>query len=799
MKRKKINNLNDKRLLKLNLILSLFLVFIFMGMSIGFALYTQVLNVAGTASVDPQGPFGITNVVRTASNNTTNASPTWTEDSVDFNLTFLKNANDPVYTAQYDITLTNDTFYERLISNFNFSFSITDSEDHPIGTIDYQIENYQDGEVMQPLTEKVLTVRFTFTPTVDANEYDVTGGGVVESNEKPEGTISVNSMSPLTGSVKEGLMQQVTININSSYEQAKEVIVNIASDKLECVNANGTALAPFTVPASSTNQVYTFYIKAKDDAEFPDDTITTGLTLISNGLPNVSLGSITLDVDKHEEYVDTTPPIISNVVATQSNEVGVVNLTWNGTDDYSGISNYTILVCGNNGDVIRTINAGTNTSYTIQDLNNGTNASTYNFKVFGTDNDGNTASESDKNNSSTASGYCSESGSNSYQWTFSVTKNLSNISSSGANSINIGQTYTCTLTANNNYDLPDNITVTMGGRTLTQGTDYTYNSNNGNVSISNVTGNVEITASGNWRCLVEGTKILMADGSYKNVEDIDYDDLMGVWSYNTGTIVEEYPIWIEKESSPEEYLQITFSDNTTLRTFGDHGIYNDDLGMFVSTEDREHFNIGTTVLKVKNGKLKRVKVTNLEVIKKKVKVYHIISSYYFNVIADDVITTDRNLMISNQYGFTKDLTWPDNNQYKVKNNPNHLYEYKDFEDIMPYYIFKGLRVDEGKYLVDLGLISYPELKFYLYSCPANPEYYRKVETNKNGKRLWMVTTSLDTVTNKNKDSYKMIEGSTYRLPREWKVTCFRNSIDNKCYKPGSLIKVYSGMHFVAEY
>ena len=59
--------------------------------------------------------------------------------------------------------------------------------------------------------------------------------------------------------------------------------------------------------------------------------------------------------------------------------------------------------------------------------------------------------------------------------------------------------------------------------------------------------------------------------------------------------------------------------------------------MFVITEDREYFDVGTTVAKVKNGKLKLVKVTNLEYIRKEVKVYHIISSYYFDIIADDVL------------------------------------------------------------------------------------------------------------------------------------------------------------------
>ena len=802
MKRKKNKNSKDYRVIRLSLFLSLFFVFIFIGISVGFALYTQVININSSIGVDTQGAFEITNVTKTSSSNTSEAVPSWTADSIDFNLTFIKsNEASPVYSATYNVTLKNDTFFERLVSAFNFNFTVNDSNDQPMGVLDYEITGMEEGEVMQPLTEKIVTVTFTFVPTVDANEYEVDGSGTVESNEKPAGTITVNSMTPATGSVKDGALQQVTISLNSTYAEAKTFNISIASDKLELVTAGGTPLGTFNIAANSENQSYTFYIKAKDDALFPDDTITASLSAISTGLPIVRLGNITLDVNKHEEYNDTTPPVISNLTATMSNEVGVVNLTWDGTDDYSGVKNYTILVCSNNGNVLRTIDAGTNTSYAVNDLSNGTQANTYNFKVYGTDNENNTASNSDINNAGTGSGYCVATGNNSYQWVYTVTRTLNNLSSSGENTANIGSTYTCTLTANNNYSLPNTITVRMGNRNLTVNNGYTYNANNGRVSIPNVDGNITITASGNRTgiCLIEGTKILMANGKYKNIEDIGYDDLMAVWSYNTGSLVYEYPIWIESTSVEDKYQQTTFSDGTTLNTSGDHGIYNYDLGMFVSIEDREYFNVGSTVAKVKNGKIKKVKVTDIRTIYKEVKLYHVISSYYFNIISDDVITTDRNLMISNQYGFTSNITWPNKNQYKVKNDPSHLYTYDDFKDLMPYYIFKGLRVDEGKYLVDIGLISHEELKMYLYLYPANPDYYRPVETNKDGKRMWMVTTSKDKVTDKNKYKYKVEEGSIYQLKKNKKIKCYRNSIDNKCYKPGSKIKVYSGMHFTVEY
>jgi hypothetical protein len=339
----------------------------------------------------------------------------------------------------------------------------------------------------------------------------------------------------------------------------------------------------------------------------------------------------------------------------------------------------------------------------------------------------------------------------------------------------------------------------MGNRNLTRGTDYTYSANNGRITINNVSGNITITANGtrNAICLVEGTKVLMANNRYKNIEDINYDDLMYVWGHDTGHLEAEYPIWIEKVSTVNEYLKTTFSDGTTLSTSGDHGVYNYDLGMFVSVLDRDNYHVGSTVAKIKNGKISKVKITKLETVKKKVKLYHIISNRYFNIIGNDVLTTDRTLMISNLYGFTNNITWS-----KVRkdfiSNENNLYKYEEFS-FMPYYLFKGLRIPEGKFLVDNNFISYEEFILYLTIYPANKDYYRAVEVDKNNNRLWMVTTSFDMVNDKNKDRYKVKEGSIYTLPNKRNVKCFRSSIDKKCYKANDKVKIYSGTHFSVEY
>ncbi|MCC8182719.1 MAG: GDSL-type esterase/lipase family protein, partial [Clostridiales bacterium] len=83
--------------------------------------------------------------------------------------------------------------------------------------------------------------------------------------------------------------------------------------------------------------------------------------------------------------------------------------------------------------------------------------------------------------------------------TVTVTYTYDDLASSNeAKTISKGTAYTTTLTATTGYSMPDSITVTVGGTTLTAGTDYTYNSATGQLTIpaDEVTGDIVITAGG---------------------------------------------------------------------------------------------------------------------------------------------------------------------------------------------------------------------------------------------------------------------------------------------------------------
>ena len=792
-------NSKDTSLIKLNIIAAILFTAILSFLSIGFALYTRVLNVSGGFTFRPQGEFRITSVTKTASQNTDDGQPTFTDDTVDFNLTFVKGEGEnPEYTATYDIEFTNNTFYDQTISDMGLSFTVNDEHGDPLGTIDYTINGIDSGGVVPKLSVATATVDIVFTPSVEQDSYTIDGGATVESNEKPEGNI-LASLNNSTGSIKNGDIASFSVNVSSSYETDRVFTIEAVSDKVEICDISGNTLSSYTISANNEGQNYNFYIKAKDGATFPDDTLTTTILIKSSGLPNTNAGSVTLDVDKAAQYTDITPPTVSNLQATISDTVGEVDLTWSGEDDYSGVASYTILVLDSSGTIIDTINTNSDsTSYTVTGLSQGAVASTYSFKVYGTDNatPANTASQTDIDNATTSSGPCVVTEQASYQWVYRITATISNGSYSGPTTVDRNQPLTgATINANNTYSLPDSVTVTMGGQRITSG--YTYNSNNGSFSMTKVTGNVTITGRCTWSCLAEGTQILLANGKYKNIEDVNYKDLLSVWSYDTGKIDYEYPIWIEKKEENNKYQLNLFSDGTTLKTIGFHGLFSVDLNRFVSVDNPEEFHVGTRIYKVENNKLEEVTVTNIEIVEEPINYYHVVSNRYYNIIANDLLTTDGTVVLSNLYGFDKNVTWPAIKDVLLSDK-NNLYRYEELQDALPKYMFIGMRAEEGKILSNYGL-SLDMFKGYLKENQSKEGKYLEVDRSSNNKRLFMVTTSLDKVNNKNKNKYLKEENSYYVLPKNLKIKCYLNSIDKKCYLPGARVQVTTPIHFKVIY
>ncbi len=778
-----MNRYVEKKRLKSSVIISFFAVFVLLFMTVGFALYGQILNLSGGSIFKAGGDIYIKSVTQGTHTNAISNPVINNGNSIDFGLKFTTVADQSAtYVAVFDVTIQNDSFYDFVYTSLSYPMTVNRQSNGELidsSYVGYTITGIAAGDVISSGESKTFTVSFTFTnpsSEQDTDTFVINGDFAPQVAEDTTAHILASMNAPTTGDLRGNPdTAEFSVRVLSTYSYDSTFDISISSDHFQIVDANGNPYPTQTITAGGDSN-YTFYVKELAGNEYNVDEERVTVYVTPTGDSAINAGRISLLVDKTVVYVDTTPPFISNVNAVIQDDVGSVLVTWSGEDD-TNISFYTVTVFNNSGSVVKTMNTSDDSeSLVVTGLSEGT----YYFVVSGTDESGNSGSDY-VNSATTGRGHASRSTSDAYKWVFNVSFSCTNLNCPNTSTVNRNQTYTGTMTASGNNTLPESITVTMGGQTLGTGS-YTYN--NGRVSIPNVVGDVVITAEGG-SCLIEGTKVLLANGKYKNIEDIKYDDLLMVWSYELGRLVPEYPLWIEKAYTTPSYIKITFSDNSTISIFNDHSFFSADENKFVNFKDREHFHIGTNVKKLNGDKLTTVSVTNIEVVNENKKYYFVASTRYYNIVSDDFITTDRYTDITNLYKFNDDITWSNDRVVKT-------IDYKYLEDVLPYYMYKGFRAGELAILLNDNRTNLALFKDYIKnSIIADNMLLPPIM--KNNERYWMVTTDQDNMLIKS--NYLVKEGDYYTLSKLITGRWYSTS-ENTYYNPGDRVQVWTGMHFI---
>ena len=707
-----------------DLIIFLCLIIVLTGATVGFANYSQLLQVESVVNVKPQGTLHFIGIELIDSINVdTSERPIFTDDSIDFNLHFKQYDSESAYMAKYQITVQNDTFYDQSFQSLAYEPAIYDSKGNRVSSADLiaEVGGISEGDSMP--TGKSVTFIVTINFASEAGgDYDVEGEAGVETEEvEPAGSLTAAISGTKIGNLRgSNIRAPFTLSVINTHKDTQrfDILINNTSHYM-ITDAFGNALSTLSIEAGAT-QDYVFYVQRLDGAIFVNETEMTGIAILTTEHERSNVGSITLEVDK-TVYVDTTPPTVSNVnlVMTRS-VVGEATLSWNSSDDVGAVSHTVELYDKNNQKVATYHTVGDETNMVLSDLE----ANTYYAKVYGIDAAGNTASTADIQNCTTSAGYCSKSNTAEMKWVFDVSTTFQRISSSGASTANLDSTYRATLRVTALLSsLPSTITVTMGGRTLAAGTGYTYSRDDGSLVIPNVSGDITITASAVTTCLIRGTKILLADGTTKPIENVTYSDKVTVWNYETGKVDYRYPIWIEKTNETNIYQLNRFSDGSELKTYGHHGIFNVDLNRFVTVDNSEEFYVGAHVYKINaNNQLEIVEVTEIRNIKEKEQYYHVVSEDFYNIFANNLLTTDGTVILSNLYGFEDGVRWGENRN-EIMSNPENLYDYSEFSALMSEKLFDKLRVREGKYLEKIGAMDKKTFIEYLKANQLNPDMY----------------------------------------------------------------------------
>jgi len=769
----------------------------------------------------------------------------------DFNIKFERAANATTndFIATYDVTVANEFYNDYIFNGFDFDPEITVSSPSDSAYIEPALVGINQGDTIPARTTKTFKLVLTLIANNPNGSYGASGNAEAETTEPTVETGDLTAtITPSSGNLSSpNTSATFTVTVTNTYESEKSYTLTSGSSNFIIVDGNDNPISK-TIAGNSTDP-YTVYVKTSSSAMFKESSATTTVYLISDGMANYNVGNLTFTVDV-SQGVDTTPPTVSITdfgMVYESNHnypsVGKLKVSWSGADNQggSGVKSYTAILYDSSGSEKDKQTVGySTTSVTFPStgqLDNGT----YYAVVYGEDNYYNNGSS--YVSQADSSPYADKTSSNSYTWSFTVDKTgLSNLTCS-EDTAYLNQNFTCTIkptgtsVITGNDNVPDSLTsVYLGTRQLgtnSSATSYYKYTKNGDaeatLTIYNVTDTPKISGAATSSCLVEGTKIKLYDGTYKNIEDIKYYDLLSVWSYDTGSLTYEYPIWIEKSYKTDSYQETTFSDGTILKTVGLHQVFSLDDNKFVNIYDENgYIKVGTRVAKEVDGKIVPVKVTKVETINKKVNYYYVASSIYYNIISEDIITTSDQIVpgvtLSNMYGFDENIKWP-SIRNEIISKEGALYDYKDL-DIMPYYLYYGARGNETKLFVNLGYATTPGLIKYLLETQLDPDRAVPPITDKEGNRLWMITTSDDNIKNYKKYLHK--EGYVYTLkePKStnnnefvgWlntesydytlkKPTSVKNkefvgwfnTVDGKMYKVGEKYKLIHGTHFIAIY
>lgn len=786
----------------------IFIIIAILSMGIGYATINNInLTIAGTAALANNGDVTISAASLSSYLNVVTSNPTINSDhnAINFNISMTVETAEDLeadHYARYQITIENDSLYPYQVTpdTFNATISTGNANDINItSTIEDANGNQAINATIPKKSSSTFYVVINLYPQNKGN-WSVNGDSGITTEPEVTGSLLAslpsNQSGDLTGS---NTRAHFTVDVLNSYETDQTFTLTTDSTVFKLVDQNGNNLTTMTALASTTAS-FDFYVEKIGNPKFTTDSQAINISFNSR-----NIGAVTVAVDKDTTIIDFDPPVISNVTANITTTEGTITVSWSGQDAQSGVNHYVIETYQSNENETNPTLIATNTSNTTSYNATVTADGYYFFKVYGVDNytPSNTANANQISSCSTSSGACSRSANKNFVWNFTVTFSLDNATSSEGNSVAVkyGGSVTSTLTGTMGRPSIDGVTMTDAAGTnytvTTNSTPTKYSTaNNGNtglnITISNIIGNVTVNASA--QCLTEGTDILLANGKTKKVENIGYDDLLAVWNYDTGSLTYEYPLWIENSYAVNEYKKITFSDDSYINIVGNHGFYSTDKNLFINLSDPD-FKIGTNLARISNnGEFSSVSIKKIEKIKKEIRYYFIGTTTYYNVIANNMLTTDRNVIISNLYGFEDNAKWPKLKEEIVSKKENIL-DYSYFKDVLPHYLYKGFRAGESGFLINNNVFTLEEFKYYITSLIINPNMLKK-PIQENGKNKWMVTTSEDNVTDSNKNTFLKFEGSYYTLPKLKNITGWYNTADNKIYKPGSKIRVDHGLHFI---
>jgi len=211
-------------------------------------------------------------------------------------------------------------------------------------------------------------------------------------------------------------------------------------------------------------------------------------------------------------------------------------------------------------------------------------------------------------------------------------------------------------------------------------------------------------------CVTGDTLVTLADGSYKRIDELTYDDKLLVWDFYNGEYTVVPPMIIDDHGYGENtVIKLTFDDGTEVKAVNLHQFFDADLNKLVNIDgDSVSEYLNHSFVKRDADGYKTVKLVDYEISEEYVKAYGVLSAVHYNILVNDMISADYppgtyGLMTYFEVG--DNLTY-DKEKMQADIEKYGLYSYEDFADYMTLEEFDAMNMKYMKISVGKGYYTY---------------------------------------------------------------------------------------------
>ena len=595
------------------------------------------------------------------------------------NVSDIKNNDTIEFGQTYNFTVSADEGYTLT------SVTINGAEQGTGGSYSFTA-NGSDVSIVVTTTPKTYTATVT---TTNASVNGVSNNQNITHDQTYNFTVSANSGYQLTSVTINGVEQGTGGSYSFTVSGAVAIVVTTTPNtyKATVTTTNASVNGVSNNQNITHDQTYNFTVSANSGYQLTSVTI--------NGVEQGMSGSYSFTASGATSIVVTAKKLYA---VTWSNPTGAtISVTANGSTISSGATvvegtSISVTVTASSGYRLNTVTIGGAAQSGVSTSQAG--SSTFNYTV-------NAATSI---SATTVKMYTVSWTATNANYTVTNTTTGATISTSGT-WVDTGTNISVKVAAKTGYNITG-VTINNSSVGTAAGT-FTH------TVTSNTT--IKNTAESSGICIVEGTMILMADGTQNAVEDLALGDMLMVYDHFNGTFAARpfvMDVHAVEPANSYSILNMIFSNGATWRIAGHHTIFDSTLNEYVTiTLSNVDEYVGHKFYYTDGVTGEAVTLTNYYVTEEVVKIFSPTTYEFANYFANgflnapplpDTLTAGQ----MNCFEFGENMTYV-NVQEDIEEYG--LYTYEDFADYISEDVFNALPFKYFKVSVGKGLLTWEEI------------------------------------------------------------------------------------------